>query len=111
MSSKQFRARPPQPGGASLQPVAADRRSEARQAAAGTVRLRQPGVLACAFNGHLLDTAPTGFRARHGQLALVSGQLVDFEFTDRKGVARAVWTRIVDGEAETGFRILPQEAE
>jgi len=68
-------------------------------------------VLAAAFSGDLLDTAATGFRARHGRLTLVSGQIVGFEFGGRKGVARAMWTRIVDGQAETGFRILPQESD
>jgi hypothetical protein len=88
----------------------AERRSEPRLSAHGEVRLRQSGVLAGSFSGKLIDTAAHGFRARHGWLALSSGQLVDFEFEGGSGLACAVWTRIVDGEAETGFRILPQSA-
>ncbi len=71
--------------------------------------MRQPGEMAEAFQGDLLDTAATGFRARHGRLSLASGQLVHFEFAGRNGVARAIWTRIIGGQAETGFRILPQQ--
>jgi hypothetical protein len=70
------------------------------------VRLRQSSVLAGPFTGRLMDMATRGFRARHSCLTLRSGQLVDFEFRGRKGLANTIWTRIVDGEAETGFRIL-----
>ena len=83
-----------------------ERRAEPRYLVAGEVRLWQVSPDA-AFSGHLLDTASTGFRASHGRLSLASGQLVNFFFCGRSGVARAVWTRILDGEAETGFRILP----
>lgn len=88
-------------------PSPAERRTEPRLAATGEVRLRPSGVLATPFLGRLMDTAAHGFRARHNRLALTSGQLVDFAFGDRSGLACAAWTRIVDGEAETGFRILP----
>ena len=85
----------------------AERRNEPRWPAAGEVRLRQDGVLTAPFVGRLMDLADTGFRARHNRLNIASGQVVAFEFAETCGVARAVWTRIVDGEAETGFRILP----
>ena len=88
-------------------PRGAERRTEARLPAAGEeVRLRQSGVLTGSFPGRLLDLAPHGFRARHACLLLRSGELVDFEFRGRKGLATTIWTRIVGAEAETGFRIL-----
>jgi len=105
MHSKPSKSRARESGG-TAEAVAPDRRSEPREPAAGPVRLQQQG--AGSFRGDLLDTAPTGFRARHSRLSLVSGQLVDFEYAGRKGIARAIWTRIVGGQAETGFRILPQ---
>jgi len=89
----------------------ADQRVEPRQGTSGEVRLRQSDTLSGSFAGSLLDTAVSGFRARHGRLTLASGQLVDFEFSGRTGLARVVWTRIVDGEAETGFHILPHPVE
>ena len=86
----------------------AERRREVRIEASGTVRLRPSDVLAEPFTGRLLDIAPNGFRARHARLTLATGQLVDFSFADRRGLACAVWTRIENGEAETGFRIVAQ---
>ncbi|HYW42575.1 MAG TPA: PilZ domain-containing protein [Bryobacteraceae bacterium] len=87
-----------------------ERRTAPREAATGEVRLRQSDLLAGSFAGRLVDIASSGFRARHNRLNLTSGQLVDFEFQGRSGLASVVWTRIVDGQAETGFRILPGAA-
>ena len=86
-----------------------DRRTERRYSVAGEVRLWQDSPDAT-FSGRLLDSASTGFRARHDKLSLASGQLVNFLFGGRSGIARVVWTRIFDGEAETGFRILPADS-
>jgi hypothetical protein len=58
------------------------------------------------FSAQLSDLSPNGFRARHHCLHLPSGQLVGFQMVDRGGMARAVWTRVVNGIAETGFRIV-----
>src|SRR5664280_2240559 len=82
----------------------ADRRNEPRQAVQGDVRLRQTG--GASFMGRLVDLSPRGFRTRHSCLTLASGDRVDFEFQGRSGAARAMWTSIVDSEAETGFNIL-----
>ncbi|MBZ5618346.1 MAG: hypothetical protein LAQ69_06365 [Acidobacteriia bacterium] len=86
----------------------AERRTEPRVLVTEEVRLRQSSALAGSFLGRLMDTAAHGFRARHNCLTLTSGQLVDFAYRGRQGLACTVWTRIVDGEAETGFRILPE---
>ena len=83
-----------------------DRREEPRQQARGDIRLRPSGAITEAFMGHLVDLSPHGFRARHSCLTLSSGGQVDFEYQGRSGAAQAMWTRIVDGEAETGFKIL-----
>jgi len=83
----------------------AERRTEPRQLAAGEVNLRQSYAPGTPFVGHLMDIAATGFRARHDRLTLGSVGLVDFAFEGHSGVARAVWTRIVNDHVETGFRI------
>jgi len=83
----------------------AERRTEPRQLAAGEVNLRQCYAPDPPFVGHLMDIAATGFRARHERLTLGSGELVDFAFEGHSGVARAIWTRIVNDPVETGFRI------
>lgn len=84
----------------------ADRRTQSRQPMEGEIRLRQSGAMAAPFTGRLVDVSPQGFRTRHSCLTLASGDRVDFEFHGRSGAARAMWTRIVDSEAETGFNIL-----
>ena len=90
---------------ATKQPSADDRRAEPRRRAAGKVWLRDLQAPAAAFAGRLMDVAARGFRACHHRVALKSGDLVDFEFAGHSGRARAMWTRIVGGKVETGFRI------
>ena len=85
---------------------AGDRRNKPRQTVEGEVRLRRSGATGAPFPGRLGDVSPHGFRTRHSCLTLASGDRVDFEFEGRQGAARAMWTRIVDSEAETGFHIL-----
>ena len=85
---------------------AGDRRNEPRQTVEGEVRLRPSGATGTPFPGRLVDVSPHGFRTRHSCLTLASGDRVDFELEGRQGAARAMWTRIVDSEAETGFHIL-----
>src|ERR1035438_1352529 len=80
-----------------------DRRSEVRQPFQGEVRLRHAGAAGGAFLGRMVDQTPHAFRTRHPCLTPEAGARVDFEFQGRSGAARAMWTRIVDSEAETGF--------
>jgi hypothetical protein len=91
-----------------LQPT--ERRTEARRRVTGEVRLRQPGAVSGSFLGHLIDVSPTGFRIRHDRLTVASGQLVDFQWAGQTGQARAMWTRILGTEAETGFHIVHSDA-
>ena len=88
-----------------------ERRGDTRRPSEGPVRLRQPGVLETTFTGHLVDTSSTGFRIRHGRLTLASGEIVDFEMAGHGGQARAMWTRIVGDQAETGFHILSSKSQ
>lgn len=83
-----------------------NRRSEVRNSAAGVVHLRRSGALSEVFPGRLTDISKSGFRARHNCLQLTSGEIVEFECAEGRGLAQPVWTRLLDGEAETGFRIL-----
>ncbi len=83
-----------------------ERRRSRRKPATGAVRLSPDDVLAPPFEGRLLDIAEAGFRARHNHLSIGPGQVLKFEMGGAAGVAQAVWTRIVNGEAETGFHIL-----
>jgi hypothetical protein len=89
---------------------AAERRRARRKPATGAVRLSPTDALSSPFEGRLQDTAETGFRARHNRLVIAPGQVLKFEMDGAAGLARAVWTRIVDGQAETGFHILSRLA-
>lgn len=84
---------------------AAERRVKPRLPAAGQVQLRQTQMPDVPFLGRLMDVSETGFRVRHGRFTLGSGELVSFEFPDRRGLACAVWNRIVGKQVETGFQI------
>src|SRR5579871_2381552 len=84
---------------------AIERRTEPRCDAAGEVRLCHPYMPRDPFVGRLVDIAASGFRARHHQFTLSSGDLVDYAFEQHQGGARAMWTRIIGEEVETGFRI------
>jgi hypothetical protein len=86
-----------------------ERRRAPRQPVQGDLHLHQAGVIAAPLVGHLVDLSDTGFRIRHSRLTLTSGDVVDFELDGQSRAAQAVWTRIVGSEAETGFRILPQD--
>jgi hypothetical protein len=57
--------------------------------------------------GELLDVSDQGFRIRYENTPpLFSGQEVHFLLPDSAGLARVVWTRVLDGEMESGLRIL-----
>ena len=89
-----------------MEPQRVERRSEPRYAVSGEVRISEHGGAMASFPGQLVEASATGFRLRHICLTLGSGQLVDFSWPGRSGVARVVWTRIAGSEAETGFHIL-----
>ena len=86
----------------------ADRRTEPRLPAHGPVKLRPKGLAATSIPGEMLDINGSGFRARHGFQALVSGHIVEFAYGRQRGRARVVWTRILGDQVESGFMILPR---
>jgi hypothetical protein len=55
----------------------------------------------------MVDVNSSGFRARHSFQSLVSGSTVEFAYGSLQGRARVVWTRILSGQVESGFLILP----
>ena len=90
-----------------LQPI--ERRTEVRRPVNGVVRICQRGAGLASFLGHLVDGSATGFRIRHRRLNLVSGQIVDFQWDEKHGQARTIWTRILGAEAESGFHIVAND--
>ncbi len=82
-----------------------ERRVAPRHKAAGQVSFRL-AELQLAFEGRLLDISSSGFRVRHGNSQLRSGQECEFVLPGSKGLARVVWNRITPEHIETGFLIL-----
>jgi len=86
--------------------AASGRRREERKAAQGEVRLfwdEQPGL---EQRGRLIDVSQNGFRAAHDYAAMSVGQEVGFRHMLAAGIARVVWSRILDHSVESGFLIL-----
>jgi hypothetical protein len=83
-----------------------ERRSEERRAASGEVLLAELDFAATEFRGELIDLSKSGFRVRHRQKRLSTGQHVRFTLPSRSGEARVMWTRILGENAESGFLIL-----
>lgn len=77
--------------------------------AQGAVRLWPDDPMAAPVEGELVEVSPGGFRARHGSLALTSGQTVRFASTYGQGRARVAWARTLDGQVESGFSIVARE--
>ncbi len=86
-----------------------DRRVEARHKAAGSVSLRLNEDYQVAFEARLMDISASGFRARHANSHLRSGQECDFALPGTRGRAKVVWNRTTAEFIETGFLILLHE--
>jgi hypothetical protein len=84
----------------------AEKRREERRVANGAVLVRftDPGTQS--VEGRLMDVSAGGFRMSHACRSLTSGQLVDFEHVEAVGKAQVIWTRILEGTVETGFRVV-----
>ena len=88
-----------------------NRRAEARLKANGTVTLRLSEDYQTAFEARLMDISTSGFRVRHVNAELRSGQECDFTLPGTRGRAKAVWNRTTPDFIETGFFILLHETE
>ena len=86
-----------------------DRRTEARHKAAGSVTLRLDEEYQVPFEARLMDVSASGFRARHANSQMRSGQVCDFTLPGTRGRAKAVWNRTTPEFIETGFLILLHE--
>jgi hypothetical protein len=83
-----------------------ERRSEARHAASGPLKLSFEDPSPQEVDGRLLDYSISGFRAEHPYAALHTGQEVEFKHSVAMGRARVMWNRIADDRVETGFLVI-----
>jgi hypothetical protein len=89
------------------QPLVLDRRLEERTVAEGEAVVVPSDLGSQLVEATLMDTSDEGFRIRYaGASPLFSGQEVQFLLLATSGVARVIWTRVLDGSAESGFLIL-----
>lgn len=86
-----------------------DRRSEIRLKANGTVTLRLNEEYQVPFEARLMDISASGFRVRHANSELRSGQECDFTLPGTRGKAKVVWNKTTPDFIETGFFILVHE--
>ena len=85
-----------------------EKRGEDRKRARGEVRFVLEGPGALAFEGSLLDTSQSGFRASHSHAALSTGQRVQFRHSLGVGRAVVMWNRILARHVESGFLIVKE---
>ncbi len=86
-----------------------DRRAEARLKANGTVSLKLSEDFQVGFEARLMDISASGFRVRHANSELRSGQECEFTLPGTRGRAKVVWNRTTPDFIETGFFILFHE--
>ena len=89
----------------------AERRASARGPASSIVLLCPDTPMSAAFPASLVEVSETGFRAHYPLPAMKEGQVVRFMIPRRWGAAMALWTRVEEGRAETGFLILKEVAK
>lgn len=83
-----------------------ERRRVSRVAAEGPIWLQVRAPQSKRIEGRLLDESAAGFRVRHTDRSLATGDEVEFSYSGRSGRARVVWTRILPEEAQSGFVVL-----
>jgi hypothetical protein len=84
-----------------------DRRIEDRPVAEGDALVVPSDFGAEPVEAQLLDVSEQGFRIKYDNAPpLFSGQEVQFLLPKSSGLALVMWTRVLDGEAESGLRIL-----
>lgn len=84
----------------------AEQRREDREPAAGEVWFAPEGPGGTEFEGFLLDSSKSGFRASHPITTLSTGCRVRFRHPRGRGRAMVMWNRILSNHVESGFLIL-----
>lgn len=93
---------------ASTQPLEwsiTESRWESRTLCEGRVRFFLEGRYAACL-GDLVDVSNNGFRASHTEPSLNPGTEVEFVHMLFRGRARVMWSRLAEGQMESGFLIV-----
>ena len=84
----------------------AEQHREEREPAVGEVWFVLEDRPGTEFEGFMLDSSRSGFRASHSRATLATGCRVRFRHPLGKGHAMVMWNRILSRHVETGFLIL-----
>jgi hypothetical protein len=82
-----------------------NRRREARALGRGEIRFVLEGGQGMA-HGSLLDVSNCGFRAAHHDPEMRAGLLVNFYHKLFRGQARILWSKMFEGNWESGFLVI-----
>jgi len=83
-----------------------EQRREDRQPADGEIAISVEGPGSFTFQGRLIDSSRSGFRASYQGFSLSTGQPVRFRHSLGEGRALVMWNRILEQHIESGFLIL-----
>jgi len=86
------------------QACVAEQRRETREPAEGEVWFTLEASVR--FQGCLVDSSKSGFRASHSHTSLSTGQRVRFRHCLGEGHALVMWNQILGSRIESGFLIL-----
>lgn len=93
------------------QACVAEQRREAREPAEGEVWFALEASVPLQFQGRLVDSSKSGFRASHSHRSLSTGQRLRFHHCLGEGHALVMWNQILGRHIESGFLILDKEAK
>jgi hypothetical protein len=83
-----------------------ERRSEERSPRSGAVEISFADPNPMTVTAELIEVSERGFRAAHDSRLLTVGLEVRYSRTGSSGLARVIWTHVLDGRCVSGFLIL-----
>jgi len=87
-------------------PRAVEKRFEPRTLCRGAIRLRPSQPPCVEIYGELMDVSDSGFRASYKGVPLHPATAVQFVHQFFQGNARVAWSRLIAGQAESGFQVI-----
>jgi hypothetical protein len=87
-----------------------DRRREERSPLSGAVEISFDDPNPVTVLAELIEVSDRGFRASHDSKLLAPGTEVRYARSGSAGVARVIWTHVLDGRCVSGFLVLPVDS-
>jgi hypothetical protein len=83
-----------------------ERRSEGRSPQSGAIEISFADPNPMTVSAELIEVSERGFRALHDSRLLTVGLEVRYTRSGSSGMARVIWTHVLDGRCVSGFLIL-----